>query len=95
MITVDFHDLKLKPGFVVLDAGCGSGRHLRALAKLPGLKIVGVDRNQKDVDEAVKALKEMPDALSTDCSVMCADITRLPFPADYFDCVICLFLSLS
>jgi len=35
MVTVDFHDLKLKPGSLVLDAGCGGGRHLRALAKLP------------------------------------------------------------
>lgn len=89
MVTVDFHELKLKPGFTVLDAGCGSGRHLRALAKMPGLKIVGVDRNQKDVEGALKALREMPDALSCDYSVMCADITRLPFPDDYFDCVIC------
>ncbi len=89
MLTVDFHELKLKPGFAVLDAGCGSGRHLRALAGLPGLKIVGVDRNQRDVDEALKALREMPDVLSRDHAVMCADITRLPFPDDYFDCVIC------
>jgi len=89
MITVDFHELKLKPGSHVLDAGCGSGRHLRALAKLPGLKIVGVDRNPADVDEAVKALKKMPDALSTDYSVTCADITRLPFADGSFDCVIC------
>lgn len=89
MVTVDFHELKLKPGFTVLDAGCGSGRHLRALAKIPDLKIVGIDRNQKDVEEAQKALKEMPDALSHDHTVMRADITRLPFPDDYFDCVIC------
>jgi Methylase involved in ubiquinone/menaquinone biosynthesis len=89
MVTVDFHELKLKPGFAVLDAGCGSGRHLRALARLPGLKIVGVDRNPSDVDAAVKALGEMPDAVSRDFSVTCADITRLPFAGESFDCVIC------
>ncbi len=89
MITVDFHELKLKPGSMVLDAGCGSGRHLRALARLPGLKIMGVDRNQNDVNEAVKALREMPDALSDDYCVQCADITRLPFADESFDCVIC------
>jgi len=89
MVTVDFYELKLKPGFAVLDAGCGSGRHLRALARLPGLKIVGVDRNPSDVDAAVKALGEMPDAVSRDFSVTCADITRLPFAGESFDCVIC------
>lgn len=89
MITVDFHELKLKPGSHVLDAGCGSGRHLRALARLPDLKIVGIDRSAADVADAVKALQSMPDALSRDFSVTCADITRLPFADESFDCVIC------
>lgn len=89
MVTVDLHELKLKPDFVVLDAGCGSGRHLRALAKLPGLKIVGIDRNPSDVAEARKALKNMPDALCSDYHVSCADITMLPFESESFDCVIC------
>lgn len=89
MVTVDFHELKLKPGAVVLDAGCGSGRHLRALARLPGLKIYGVDRNSSDIRDAQKALQEMTDALSPDSFVMCADITGLPFDGETFDCVIC------
>ena len=89
MVTVDLHELKLKPGSRVLDAGCGSGRHLRALAKLPGLKMVGIDRNPSDVEEAVKALKNMPDALSRNFDVQCGDITSLPFESESFDCVIC------
>lgn len=89
MITIDFHELNLLPGATVLDAGCGSGRHLRGLARLPGLKIYGIDRNSSDVASALKALQEMPDALSSDYSVSCADITRLPFDDKYFDCVIC------
>ena len=89
MVTVDFHELKLKPGSVVLDAGCGSGRHLRGLAKLPGLKIVGIDRSDKDVTEALRGLNNMPDALSHDYQVMRADINALPFEDAFFDCVIC------
>ena len=89
MVTVDFHELQLKPGSVVLDAGCGSGRHLRALAKLPDLKIVGIDRNAQDVADALAALKNMPDALSSDYQVMQADINALPFDDASFDCVIC------
>lgn len=89
MVTIDFHELKLKPGSLVLDAGCGSGRHLRALAKLPDLKIFGIDRNEADVKEAIQGLKTMPDALSHDFHVACADINNLPFYDAVFDCVIC------
>jgi ubiquinone/menaquinone biosynthesis C-methylase UbiE len=89
MVTVDFHELKLKPGSLVLDAGCGSGRHLRALAKLPNLKIIGIDRNQADLNDALTSLKNMPDALSDNYLVTRADINKLPFAKDFFDCVIC------
>lgn len=89
MVTVDFHELKLKPGSYVLDAGCGSGRHLRALAKMPDLKIVGIDRSAKDVAAALAGLKNMPDALSYDYRVETADINALPFDDAAFDCVIC------
>jgi 2-polyprenyl-3-methyl-5-hydroxy-6-metoxy-1,4-benzoquinol methylase len=89
MVTVDFHELKLRPNSLILDAGCGSGRHLRALAKLPDLKIIGIDRNGSDLNDAMTALKNMPDALSDNYLVSCADIKNLPFASASFDCVIC------
>lgn len=89
MVTVDLHKLGLEPGCRVLDAGCGSGRHLRELAKRPGLQIVGIDRNPKDVADALSSLEQMPDALSHDYLVSQADITALPFENESFDCVIC------
>lgn len=89
MVTVDFAELKLMPGHAVLDAGCGSGRHLRALAKLPGLRIAGVDRSKKDAADALESLQNMPDALSNDFRVMSADLNALPFDDGVFDCVIC------
>lgn len=89
MVTVDFHELKLRPHSLILDAGCGSGRHLRALAKLPDLKIIGIDRNGSDLNDALTALKNMPDALSDNYLVSCADIKNLPFASASFDCVIC------
>ena len=89
MVTVDFHKLKLKPHSLVLDAGCGNGRHLRALAKLPNLKIIGIDRNGSDLNDALTGLKNMPDALSDNYLVSRADIKNLPFASASFDCVIC------
>jgi ubiquinone/menaquinone biosynthesis C-methylase UbiE len=89
MVTVDFHELKLKPENLVLDAGCGSGRHLRALAKLPNLQIIGIDKNSSDLNDALTSLGNMPDALSDQYLVSRADIKNLPFASASFDCVIC------
>ena len=89
MVTVDFNELKLKPHSLVLDAGCGSGRHLRALAKIHDLKIIGIDRNGSDLNDALTSLKNMPDALSDNYLVSRADIKNLPFASASFDCVIC------
>ena len=89
MVTVDFHELKLKPYSLVLDAGCGTGRHLRALAKLPDLTIVGIDRNNAALNDALTSLKNTPDALSDNYLVTRADINKLPFDSASFDSVIC------
>jgi 2-polyprenyl-3-methyl-5-hydroxy-6-metoxy-1,4-benzoquinol methylase len=89
MVTVDLHELKLKPQSLVLDAGCGRGRHLRALAKLPDLNIIGIDKNVSDLNEARTSIKNMPDALSGNFLITRADINSLPFASATFDCVIC------
>jgi len=59
MVTVDFPKLNLKANDVVLDAGCGMGRHLRFLAKYPSLKIVGIDKNTGALREALTSLENM------------------------------------
>ena len=89
MLTVDFHELNLKPGSTVLDAGCGSGRHLRGLAGIPGVKYFGIDRKQEDLDKAAASLKEIPGAIPDNCLIANADVRNLPFAATFFDCVIC------
>src|SRR4030042_3603507 len=89
MLTVDFHELKLQPGDIVLDAGCGSGRHLRGLAAIPGVKYFGVDTKQEDLDKAAASLKDIPGVVADDYQITKADIRNLPFETAFFDCVIC------
>lgn len=89
MVTVDLSDLMLNPQSVVLDAGCGSGRHLRALAQLPGVNIIGVDTNRSDLDAAMEAMKNMPGNESDNYLIIRGDIGCLPFDPATFDCVIC------
>jgi 2-polyprenyl-3-methyl-5-hydroxy-6-metoxy-1,4-benzoquinol methylase len=89
MITIEINKLNLKPGNVVLDAGCGLGRHLRHLARIPDLKIYGIDKNTWALRETSKSLDTQPDALTRDYLVSIADINKLPFADASFDCVIC------
>ena len=89
MLTVDFHELKLKPGSMVLDAGCGSGRHLRGLANIQGVKYFGIDMKQEDLDKAKTSLAEIKGAVAENDQIIKADIRNLPFVNKFFDCVIC------
>ncbi len=88
MVAVDFHELKLKPRSLVLDAGA-AGKHLRKLAKMPDLKIISIDRNSSDLNDALTSLKNMPDALSNNYLVSRVDIKNLLFASASFDRVIC------
>lgn len=89
MVTVDLHELDLKPGDVVLDAGCGLGRHLCQLAIMPGLKIFGIDMSTESLAASYKSLDSMTYRQSDDYLLSVADITKLPFADASFDCVIC------
>lgn len=89
MVTVDIHELNLKPQNVVLDAGCGTGRHLRQLLNIPDLKIIGIDKSIEALHEALTSLETIPDAVSVDYLISIADISRLPFADTSFDCIIC------
>ena len=52
MVTVDFDRLAVKPGFKILDIGCGSGRHTCAAYRCQNVTVIGVDLNIKDLTEA-------------------------------------------
>jgi cyclopropane fatty-acyl-phospholipid synthase-like methyltransferase len=59
MLTVDFKKLDLSPGFRVLDAGCGAGRHLSEAFRYWGINVVGIDLKREDLVTANNTLKIM------------------------------------
>jgi SAM-dependent methyltransferase/uncharacterized protein YbaR (Trm112 family) len=71
---------QLAPGMVALDAGCGAGRHLTALAA-SGLEVVGVDVSWA-VESAAWETRNHPGI-----HVVQADLCRLPFRGPTFDFV--------
>ena len=92
MVTVEFNRLAIKPGFKILDIGCGSGRHICAAYRFPEVIAVGSDLDFDDLREAGKRLK-LHDRLGEHgggvWGLGLADAACLPFKDDYFDLVIC------
>jgi SAM-dependent methyltransferase len=92
VISIDFKRLDLKPGFRVLDIGCGSGRHACAFYAREDLWVIGADLSPDDLVAAGKNLAfhdEIGEAGGGRWDLAAADITRLPFPDDFFDIVVC------
>lgn len=91
MLTIDFDRFGVLPGQVLLDLGCGSGRHtFEALRR--GADVVALDQNADDlagVDLMVAAMVETGEVKAPDGPVtLRADALALPFPDDSFDRVI-------
>src|SRR5262249_17331875 len=67
----------------VLDAGTGVGRDTRLYADNSDAAVVGVDVSQ-GIDSAFDHLKSLRNA-----HLVQADLTRLPFPPEFFDFIAC------
>lgn len=79
--------LKIQPSAKILDLCCGYGRHSVELAK-KGFKVVGVDISEKQIQHAIKRVKES----NTDVIFQIKDARKLDFNEE-FDFVINMFLS--
>ena len=88
MLTVDFRAIGLKSGMLMLDAGCGSGRHLCEAFRMPGVQVAGADLNWVDLCKAKGFLSLMDREKQGNWIVTRADIVHLPYPDSSFDVVI-------
>ncbi|KAL0454051.1 UNVERIFIED_CONTAM: 24-methylenesterol C-methyltransferase 2 [Sesamum latifolium] len=75
--------LNVKPGARILDAGCGVGGPMRAIAAHSGANVVGVTINEYQVNRARMHNKKA--GLDKLCEVVCGNFLQMPFEDNTFD----------
>ena len=90
MLTVDFRHLPLREKDLVLDAGCGEGRHTFHCFR-SNCSILGVDLDKKSLLKARWVLGEMKKRRDGNGRVLFlrGDTLRFPFRTGTFDKIIC------
>ena len=91
MKTVDFQRFPLAPGDVVLDLGCGEGRHVISAYVEADVHSVGVDLSLDDLKTTQEKFADFdePDNAAKSFGLSSANALQLPFADDTFDKVIC------
>lgn len=90
MQTVDLARLDPQPGDVVLDLGCGEGRHLRGLIERPGVFALGLDLAFDDLRRARDSLADSGEnSTERRWGVAGGDALALPLADHSVDHVIC------
>lgn len=92
MLTVDYQQLDLEPGQLILDMGCGAGRHaFESFRK--GARVIALDYSfeelagVRDLLWAMRDAGEVPE--SHEAQAVRGDALCLPFADDTFDRIIC------
>lgn len=91
MQTVDFKHFQLQPGDVVLDLGCGEGRHVISAYIEQDVTSVGVDLSVDDLKTTQQKFQDFnqPDNANKAFGLSAANALALPFADNTFDKIIC------
>ncbi|MFW9940822.1 MAG: class I SAM-dependent methyltransferase [Candidatus Thorarchaeota archaeon] len=72
---------RIPPNGRILDAGCGNGAYSHILSE--NFEVIGVDISEKQIE---LAKQNAPEA-----KFICQDITKVNFPAEYFDGILAYY----
>ncbi len=90
MNTIKYKKLNLEKDQLLLDMGCGEGRHsIGALLETPA-NVIGLDLSLEDLNMAKSRLKDFDlSGLDTFCTFGVGNINDIPVESSSFDAVMC------
>jgi len=89
MLTINFKDILLNAGDIVLDLGCGEGRHVINAYLHGDVLALGVDLSLRDLSTAKQRFAPFAQDGDKNFCLQQADATRLPFADESIDKIIC------
>lgn len=90
MLTVNFNHIPLQRGDIILDLGCGEGRHVINAYLAGDVMALGVDLSLRDLTTAQQRFSPFAqDTAAKQFFLQQADATRLPFADESIDKIIC------
>ncbi len=91
MQTIDFNKLNTNPSDLVLDIGCGEGRHAIGLHVDKEINAIGMDLSIEDMQTAKSRINDfsISENNTSSCLFGAGSIHELPFEDNLFDAVIC------
>ena len=90
MNTIKYPNLELKSDQLLLDMGCGEGRHSIGALLETSANVIGLDLSITDLNIAKSRLSDFDiSGLDTFCSFGVGDINAIPFENSSIDAVMC------
>jgi len=90
MLTLNFNDFIVRDGALVVDLGCGEGRHAIHAYLEANATVIGLDQSEQDLRTAQLRAAPFIDAeRAASLTYMKGDAHHLPFADESIDAVIC------
>ena len=90
MLTFDLSKIQLPEHGLMLDLGCGEGRHVFAVMEaFPNIQCVGLDPHLESLDKSLEGLEYFESISNNQTSFLSGSAYELPFKDNTFDLIIC------
>ena len=90
MLTFNFNKFGLKQDGLMLDVGCGEGRHIfGVMQNYPDIKCIGLDMDKDSLNKVEEGYEYFKSITNAGVDLLKGSAYSLPFPNNSFDLVVC------